>query len=64
LTPGQAGDNPQALPLLEGITPGWLAADRAYDSDELLNALAARQIGAVIPPRKNRSIQRSYDHHL
>jgi transposase len=64
LTPGQAGDNPQALPLLEGITPGWLAADRAYDSDELLDALAARQIGAVIPPRKNRSIQRPYDHHL
>jgi transposase len=64
LTPGQAGDNPQAVPLLEGITPVWLAADRAYDSDDLLDSLAARQIGAVIPPRKNRSIQRFHDRHL
>jgi transposase len=63
-TPCQAGDHPQALPLLEGITPGWLAADRAHDSGELLDALAARQIGAIIPPRKNRSIQRPYDRHL
>jgi transposase len=64
LTAGQAGDNPQALPLLEGITPVWLAADRAYDADDLLDSLAARRIGAVIPPRKNRSIQRTYDRHL
>jgi transposase len=32
LTPGQAGDNPQALPLLEGITPG------PADGDVLLPA--------------------------
>ena len=42
LTAGQRHDAPQALPLLEGLAPAYLIADRGYDSDLLVAALAAR----------------------
>ena len=38
--------------------------DKAYDSDEVLKE-AQRQGGvAIIPPKKNRKVQREYDKHL
>jgi transposase len=48
LTAGQAGDSPQALLLL--LQPNSLSADKAYDTDALLDHLAAHNIEAVIPP--------------
>ena len=33
-TAGQAGDSPQARPLLADLQPGKVLADTAYDSDE------------------------------
>ena len=33
-TAGQAGDSPQALPLLAGLEPDQVLADTAYDSDK------------------------------
>lgn len=61
LTPGQRHDAPQALPLLEGLAPTYVVADRGYDSDPLVAALAARGICAVIPPRRKRRAPRAYD---
>jgi len=64
LTGGQAGDSPDALPLLEGLHPDSLSADKAYDAGVILDCLAAQQIVAVIPPRSHRLAQRPFDQHL
>jgi len=61
LSAGQRHDAPQALPLLEGLAPAYLVADRGYDSDPLVAALAARGTCAVIPPRRKRRAPRTYD---
>ena len=39
-------------------------ADKGYDSQEFVDALEAAGIEAVIPPPKNRKVQRVYDKHL
>ena len=39
-------------------------ADRAYDTDEIIAWLEERNIEVVIPPKKNRNQQRSYDQYL
>ena len=41
-----------------------LIADKGYDTDAVLQSLQQKQITAIIPPKKNRLIQRSYDTHL
>jgi transposase len=64
LTGGEAGDCPQALPLLKDLSPGSLSADKAYDSDAIIEHLSAAGIEAVIPPRCSRLVQRSFDEHL
>jgi transposase len=63
LTGGEAGDSPQALPLLGDLQPDWLSADKAYDTDAILDHLANKGIEAVIPPRSHRLVQRHFDHH-
>lgn len=61
LSAGQRHDAPQALPLLDGLAPAYLVADRGYDSDAFVAALAARGTCAVIPPRRKRRHPRPYD---
>ncbi len=64
LTAGQRHDSPQASALLEGFEPQVLIADKGYDSDSLVEAVTAKGILAVIPPKKSRLVQREYDRHL
>ena len=65
LTGGQAGDSPEALPLLGELKPASLAADKAYDSNAILQHLESTGIQAVIPSRvANRLEQRPLDEHL
>ncbi len=64
LTGGEAGDSPQALPLLGDLLPDSLSADKAYDTDAIIEHLAANEIQAVIPPKSNRIVHRSFDQHL
>jgi len=64
LTGGQAGDSPEALPLLDELKPISLAADKAYDSNAILQHLQSTDIQAVIPSRANRLEQRPLDEHL
>ncbi len=54
-TGGQAGECPQALPLLKGLQPGKVLADTAYDSDENRAYCAQHGIEAVIPSNPSRS---------
>lgn len=60
-TGGQAGDSPQTLPLFQGLLPGSLSADKAYDTDAIIDYLATNDIKTVIPPRRHRLVQRPFD---
>lgn len=64
LTAGQLHDSPLAAALIEGFEPQVLIADKGYDSGALIEAVTARGIEAVIPPKKNRTQMRDYDRHL
>ena len=69
MTPGQAGDAPQAEPLLlplmgERAEVGAILADKGYDGDALLERIALWQAEAVIPSKKNRKEQRLIDWEL
>ncbi len=60
LTGGQASDIGQAEALL-ALTPEGAEAfigDKGYDSDAPVQAIEARSMEAVIPPRSNRTGQR------
>ena len=64
LTPGQAADINQAVPLLDQVEPDVLLADKGYDSDALIETLEERGITPVIPPKANRREPRKTDFAL
>jgi transposase len=64
LSGGQASDYTQALPLIEGFEVQAVLADKGYDSDEIVDCIAARGAQAVIPPRSNRKTPRDCDFAL
>lgn len=64
LTGGQRHDISQAKALIEPYEFDHAMADKAYDSDEFLDAIAEKGAMAVIPPRVNRIEHREYDTHL
>jgi transposase len=72
LTPGQAGDNPQLLPLLDAITdldlrtptgrrvrPEAVLADKAYSHPSTRKALRRRRITTIIPERRDQKARRA-----
>ena len=61
LTAGQAADVKQAETLMEGIAAEVVIGDKGYDSDAVVEAIEAQGAQAVIPPKKNRKVQREYD---
>jgi transposase len=61
LTPGQEHDLPAAHDLLDAIPDeAILVADKAYDADGFIEALAARDICPNIPNRSNRKEKRGF----
>jgi transposase len=70
LTPGQDGDNPQLLPLLDGIRvarpgpgrprsrPETVLADKAYSHPSTRKALQQRRIRLVSPERSDQKGRR------
>jgi transposase len=50
--------------LIEGYAAQVLLADKGYDDANLIEAVEAKGMQAVIPPRANRKEQREYDKHL
>ena len=64
MTEGTVADCSQALPLIESIEAGYLLADKAYDTYEII--AVARELGMdpVIPPKSNRKEKRDYDQAL
>ena len=64
LTPGQAGDAPQAARLIEGLAAKVIIADAAYDADPIRRAVAAMGAKAVIPNNPARAKKHPCDPHL
>jgi len=72
ITPGQAGDNPQLLPLLDDLAvpvrdaaalthrshPDAVLADKAYSHRSTREALRQRRITTVIPEKSNQIAHR------
>ena len=64
ITEGTAPDCKQASHLIEGLSAEHLFADRAYDTNAILAQASVQGMNVVIPPKKNRKIQRQYDKEL
>ena len=67
LTPGQAGDAPQAPALMAGCRRGVtkaVVADRGYDRDDIVAAVRRVRARVVIPPVARRTHQRRYSRRL
>ena len=70
ITPGQAGDNPQLLPLLDQVSvrragpgrprkrPGRVLADKAYSHPSTRRALRQRRIMFVCPEKSDQIARR------
>jgi transposase len=71
LTPGQAGDNPQLVPLLDGISvarlgsgrprcqPETVIADKAYSHPSTREAMRDRRVTFVSPERDDQVVRRA-----
>ena len=63
-TPGQRNDIALAHDLINGIEAEATLADKGYDADHLADRIAENGAEVVIPPKRNRKVQRSYDTEL
>lgn len=64
ITDGTSADCTKAGELIEGIKAECLIADKAYDTDAIVEQARAAQMQVVIPPKKNRIEQREFDQHI
>jgi transposase len=64
ITEGTTADCTQASRLIEGLTAEALLADKGYDTDAILEQAKNQGMESVIPPKKNRKVQREYDEEL
>ncbi|ABM35912.1 IS5 family transposase [Polaromonas naphthalenivorans] len=63
LTPGQRHDSKPVPELLDGLQAKAPLADKAYDSDKIVQAAEKRGMQVIIPSRVNREKQRVLDKH-
>lgn len=60
-SPGQRNDIAFAHDLIDGIEADVTIADKGYDADHLADKIIKAGAEVVIPPKRNRKIQRPYD---
>ncbi|MDG4883069.1 IS5 family transposase [Mesorhizobium sp. WSM4884] len=60
-SPGQRNDIALAHDLIDGIDAENTIADKGYDADHLVDSIAESGTEVVIPPKRNRKVQRPYD---
>ncbi|QHW28166.1 IS5 family transposase (plasmid) [Rhizobium leguminosarum bv. viciae 248] len=63
-SPGQRNDIAFAHDLVEGIQAAATIADKGYDADHLCDKITETGADVVIPPKRNRKLQRHYDADL
>ncbi|ARW18518.1 MULTISPECIES: transposase [Acetobacteraceae] len=59
ITSGKNADTNRAEPMLENMDPDAFLVDRAHDADRLIDRSTERGITPVIPPKRNRTMQRA-----
>jgi transposase len=64
LGPGQQNDMAPARDLIDGVRAHHVLADRAYDAMSLHDLILEQGGDPVIPPRRHRRHQHSYDTDL
>jgi transposase len=64
LGPGQQHDITAARRLIEGLAAENVIADKAYDGDAIYQEIIDQGGAPVIPPRRHRRRQHSYDKAL
>ena len=64
ITGGQVNDCTQAIALLGQHKAEAVLADKGYDTDAIVEHIEASGAKAVIPPKRNRKLQREYDKDL
>ena len=64
VTGGTVADCSQADKLIEGIDAECLIANKGYDTDEVVRLALSAGMQVVIPPKKNRKVQREYDEYI
>ena len=50
--------------MIEGLDAAYLLADKGYDTDAIVEECQRNDTEPVIPPKKNRKVQRQYDKEL
>ncbi|MDE2329162.1 MAG: IS5 family transposase [Bradyrhizobium sp.] len=63
-SPGQRNDIAFAHDLIDGFEAEVTIADKGYDADHLCEKIAETGAEIVIPPKRNRKVQRDYDAEL
>ena len=63
-SPGQRNDIAFAHDLIDGFEAEVTIADKGYDADHLCKKIAETGAEVVIPPKRNRKVQRDYDAEL
>ncbi len=63
-SPGQRSDIAFAHDLVDGFAADATIADKGYDADHLCATIAETGAQIVIPPKRNRKLQRAYDADL
>jgi len=64
VTEGTRADCKEAENLIESFEANCLIADKEYDTSDIVNMAVERKMEVIIPPKKNRLVQREYDKHL
>jgi transposase len=66
LTGGEVSDVKGYAPVMAepGPQPNVLIADKGYDANTILDDLEAKEIAAVIPPKRNRTVQPTIDGYI
>ena len=64
ITEGSKNDCTKANELINGINAEHLIADKAYDTNHIIDLAKESSINTVIPSKRNRKIQRAIDKDL
>ena len=64
ITQGTRADPQEAVGLISGLLAGALLADKAYDTNAIIDAATEQGMEIVIPSKKNRILQRNYNKKL
>ena len=63
-SPGQHSDIAFSHDLVDGVDAKAVLADKGYDADHLCSRISATGAQLVIPPKRNRKVQRTYDSEI